>query len=59
MRQAYHNGYEAKVLEINNMGWIAARDKLNLDYPPGQKYTGSQDGYLYLKGEMQALLDKR
>lgn len=59
MKQSYHDGYEAKITEIDGMGWNAARDKLNLDYPPGQPWTGSVDAYHYAKGEMQALLDRK
>ena len=58
MKQSYHDGYEAKIVEIDGMGWEAARDKLNLDYPIGEP-LGSEDAYEYAKGEMQALLDRK
>ena len=54
---AYYAGYEAKMEEIGGMGWDAARDKFNLDYPVGQKWTGSMAGLEYSHGEFQALVD--
>lgn len=54
---AFYAGYESKVAEIAQMGWAAARDKFNLENPPGQKWTGSADGLAYAHGEFQALSD--
>lgn len=56
---AYYAGYEAKAKEITEAGWIFARDKFNSENPPGQKWTGSADGFEYAKGEFQALCDKK
>lgn len=52
---AFYNGYESKVNEIQGMGWGAARDKLNLDYPLGEKYKGSIERYNFMQGESEAL----
>ncbi len=53
---AFSNGYESKLLEIRQMGWIAARDKFNLDNPVGE--TGqSLRGYYHASGELEALCD--
>ena len=54
---AYHAGYEAKALEIQGLGWIAARDEFNRVYPVGQKWTGSSEGLAYSHGEFEALSD--
>ena len=53
--KAFYNGYESKVNEIQGMGWEAAKDKLNLDYPPGEKYNGSIERYNFMQGEGEAL----
>ena len=53
--KAFYNGYDYKVNEIQGMGWEAARDKLNLDYPVGEKYKGSIEGYNFMQGESEAL----
>lgn len=53
--QAFWNGYESKMEEIKEMGWSAARDKFNLDYPPGQPWSGSPLGLEFTKGEFAAL----
>lgn len=55
---SYCTGYDVKVEEIARMGLEAARDKLNLDYPPGEKYRGSIYGYYYMQGEADALSDR-
>lgn len=52
---AWHNGYNAKIEEIKEMGWIASRDKFNTENPPAQKWTGSSDGLCYSIGEFAAL----
>jgi hypothetical protein len=52
----FHAGYEAKSLEIKEMGWEAARDKFNLDNPADYVY-GSLAGYYYASGEIEALVD--
>ncbi len=54
---SYFYGYDSKVNEINGMGFDAARDKLNLDYPCGEKYSGSADGLYFMHGEADALVD--
>ena len=55
--KSFYDGYESKVIEINSMGFEAARDKLNLDYPVGEKYKGSSEGFYFMQGEGQALSD--
>lgn len=52
---AYFAGVDAKNFEIKEMGFEAARDKFNLEYPVGQKWQGSADGLDYSKGEFDAL----
>lgn len=46
----YYQGYDAKAQEIREMGFAAARDKLNSEYPPGQPWTGSSQGLEYTRG---------
>lgn len=53
--KAFYNGYDSKVNEIQGMGWCAARDKLNLDYPRGERYKGSLESYNFMQGESEAL----
>ena len=55
--KSYFDGYDSKVNEINGMGFDAARDKLNLNYPCGEKYSGSADGFYFMHGEADALVD--
>ena len=55
---AYYAGYEAKAAEIAQLGWVAARDEFNRANPPGQKWTGSEEGLAYAQGEFDALADK-
>lgn len=57
--EAWYKGYESKSLEITEMGWEAARDKFNAEYPTGEKWKGSHDGLSYAKGEFRALEEKR
>ncbi len=52
---AYTAGLAAKKQEITEMGFIAARDKFNIDCPVGVKWAGSAEGLDYSKGEMAAL----
>lgn len=52
---AYHAGYAAKLREIDDMGWEAARDKFNLDYPHDSRLC-SMTSWHYAKGEIYALL---
>ena len=52
---AYHAGYEAKTLEINGMGWEAAKDKFNADYPRDKRQC-SMTAWHYAKGEIDALV---
>lgn len=54
---AYYAGFEAKKVEIEGMGWVAARDKFNLDYPKDSGYSFSKCAWEYAKGEMDALLN--
>jgi len=53
--EAFFKGYEDKTNEIQGMGFNAARDKLNMDYPAGEKWTGSKDGFDYMQGQAEAL----
>lgn len=53
--EVFYKGYESKRQEIKEMGWEAARDKLNLEYPPGQKWNGSVQGLEFAQGEFEAL----
>ncbi len=55
--ESFYRGYNTKTQEITLMGFDAARDKLNLDYPPGKRYTGSKEGFDYMQGEAVALAD--
>lgn len=55
--KSFYDGYESKAVEIKTMGFEAARDKLNLDYPAGKKYKGSSEGFYFMQGEAQALFD--
>ena len=52
----YFAGYESAKQEINQMGFLATRDKFNLDNPVGIKM--STPAYYYAKGQMQALVEK-
>lgn len=52
---AYNAGFAEKKQEISEMGFHAARDKLNMDCPVGVEWTGSVEGLEYSKGEMAAL----
>lgn len=52
---AYDAGFSAKTLEIEEMGFVAARDKFNTECPVGVKWEGSAEGLEYCKGEMAAL----
>ena len=53
----YHSGFEAKVDEIQKMGWNAARDKFNADVPNDAKL--SMPAYYFSRGECDALLQYR
>ena len=53
-KEAYIAGYEAKNQEVESMGWVAARDKFNLDNPANVK--PSPNGYAYACGGMDCLL---
>lgn len=52
---AYDAGFSAKTLEIQEMGFEAARDKFNVECQVGVKWEGSLDGLEFCKGEMAAL----
>ncbi len=56
-RQAYLQGYNAKMGEINGMGWEEARDKFNAEYPVPYK-PQSSGAYYYACGEIDALADQ-
>jgi hypothetical protein len=56
-RQAYLQGYNAKMGEINGMGWEEARDKFNAEYPVPYK-PQSSEAYYYACGEIDALADQ-
>lgn len=56
--QDYINGYEAVLQDIRGMGWEAARDKFNIDYPPVEHIFCSLSAYYFTKGMMDALVDK-
>ena len=53
--KAFESGFSNKRLEIEEIGFAAARDKFNSDCPVGVKWGGSQEGLEYAKGEMEAL----
>lgn len=55
---AYHAGYEAKILEIKGMGWNGARDKFNSDYPRDSRQC-SMAAWHYAKGEIDALVETK
>lgn len=55
--KSFFDGYDAKVAEINSIGFEAARDKLNVDYPVGEKFKGSSESYYFMQGAGQALSD--
>jgi hypothetical protein len=55
--QDYINGYEAVLQDIREMGWEAARDKFNIDYPPEHIFC-SLSAYYFSEGRMDALYDK-
>ena len=52
---AYAKGFEAKSLEIREIGFVAARDKFNAENPTNVKYS-SLAAYHYAKGELEALV---
>ena len=54
--EVFYKGYEAKTQEIKKMGWESARDKFNLEYPSGQKWTGTIQGLEYAQGEFEAIV---
>ena len=56
-RMDYLAGYDSKIEEIRGMGWDAARDKFNLDYPHGWK-PKNNGAYYYASGEIDALADE-
>ena len=56
--QDYMLGFETMIKEIECMGWIASRDKFNLENPIGVK-SSSLGAYYYSKGGMDALMEKK
>jgi hypothetical protein len=53
--EIFYKGYESKKTEIEGMGWEAARDKFNQEYPSGQKWEGSTQGLEFAQGEFEAI----
>ena len=51
---AYIAGWEAMVVEVEQMGWTAARDKFNLDNP--HDFQPSPNAYAFACGGMDCLL---
>ena len=56
LQSAYDLGYESTQLNIIELGFKAVQSMINYTYPPGRPYTGSREGYYYMKGEFAALL---
>lgn len=56
--QDYINGYEAVLQDIRKMGLDAAREKFNIDFPPVEHIFCSLSDYYFVKGRMDALIDK-
>ena len=56
--EVWYKGYDAKMHEIEALGWVAARDEFNRVYPPGKRMNHSPAGLQYAYGEFQALADK-
>lgn len=54
----YFAGYETAKKQIQQMGFIASRDKFNQENPIGVK-PSSMSAYYYAKGEMQALIEEK
>lgn len=57
MPPSFEAGHKAKSIEIESVGWAAARDEFNRVHPPGQPWTGSADGLSYAQGEYAALCE--
>ena len=53
--EAFHKGLESKRQEIQEMGFVAARDKFNMDNPAGVKWNGTEEGLQFALGEFEAL----
>lgn len=39
--EVWYKGYDAKMHEIEALGWVAARDEFNRVYPPGKRRNHS------------------
>lgn len=50
----FRKGFEAKMAEIQEMGFVAARDKFNAENPVGQSH-GNLGAYYFASGEAEAL----
>lgn len=59
-RTAFFNGFHSKSVEIAEMGFNSARNKLNMDVPPGKPFPSdlSEDGKWFCMGEAEALSEK-
>ena len=54
--KAFQKGIESKQQEIAEMGWEAARDKFNLEHPPGESFTWETfEAECFSHGEYKAL----
>ena len=53
----FTRGFEAKRVEIEEMGFVTARDKFNRENPVGESY-GSLGAFYYASGEVEALHNK-
>jgi hypothetical protein len=59
-QEAYINGWEAMTEEVKQLGWVAARDKFNLDNPPlDLKRNLTLNGYAYACGGLDYLLKSK
>ena len=56
--QDYIDGYEAALQDIREMGLDAAHEKFNIDYCPVDHMFCSLPDYYFVKGRMDALIDK-
>ena len=51
----FTKGFEAKKVEVEEMGFVAARDKFNMENPIGESH-GSLGAFYYASGEAEALV---
>jgi len=57
-RSPCRDGYDAKAVEIGDIGWERAREAFNAANPPGQKWARSAEDLNYAQGEYRALCDR-